>query len=1132
MRKVALCLVLGLCILSAAALAGEGRLLRFPDVTKDKIVFSYAGDIYTVPRAGGTAMRLTSDEGLELFAKFSPDGKMIAFTGQYDGDLQVYVMPAAGGEPKRLTYHPGLQHMAERMGPENIVLGWHPDGKSVLFRSRRDVGQGWDGRAYLVKLDGGMPEPLPMALAGFTSFSPDAKKVAYCPIFRDFRTWKRYKGGMAQDVWIFDLQTFQSQKITDWDGTDNMPMWYQDKIYFNSDRTGTLNLYCYDIASAKTRQVTQFNEYDVRWPSLGPDGIAFENGGYVYVMDLPSETVHKVPIELNADLPQMRPEYVKISDRISEFDIAPDGKRAVFSARNEIVTVPAKEGNTRNLTNTSGACEKEPAWSPDSKWIAYISDETGEEEIYIISQDGKEKIQLTTDGHCRRYNLSWSPDSKKIVFSDKDLRLYCIDVAAKKTTQIDKAERNEIHDYSWTADSRYLAYYKGLPNEIGAIFIYSFDDGVIHQVTPGLTDDFAPCFDPDGKYLYFLSQRNFNPILSSYEFDFTNRAITDLYLILLQKDEKSPFLPGSDEAGAKDDKDADMHKDGRPGPPEPGKGKDPGSMEPGKKEGDEKKDKAPVKVKIDFDGIYDREVAFDLPAGEYGGVSAISGAVFYTSAPLSGLMGKINEDESSLHKYDIKEKKDAEWAQGVNNYVLSANREKMLISKHNEYSIVDVAGSGPGAGPRPGMGGGKPGADDSRLDLSHMEMKLDRRAEYAQMFDEIWRLDRDFFYDKNMHGVDWPKMKERYRALLPYVANRFDLTYIAGEMMGELCCSHTYVGGGGDRGGGPGREGPPAGNIGLLGCDFAVDKQNNRIKIARILKGENWDESLRSPLRDPDIDVKEGDYLLAINGKEVTGDIDPYTLTANTLGQTIALTVNSKPTMAGAHDVTVKPIAEEESLRYYTWVENNRHYVDSVSGGKIGYIHIPDMGGPGLVRFMKMFYNQIHKEGLIIDVRYNGGGFVSRLVLDRLSRKVTGVNFSRNFASGFDPGDAVNAHMITLVNQFSTSDGDNFPYFFRLLGLGPVMGKRTWGGVVGIRGFRPLADGGYATVSEFTTYSLDSKWIMENHGVDPDIEVDNLPDRAAKGYDDQLDKAIEYIAKQVKEQPVVLPPYPGPPAKR
>jgi tricorn protease len=406
-----------------------------------------------------------------------------------------------------------------------------------------------------------------------------------------------------------------------------------------------------------------------------------------------------------------------------------------------------------------------------------------------------------------------------------------------------------------------------------------------------------------------------------------------------------------------------------------------------------------------------------------------------------------------------------------------------------------------------------------------MEMKLDRRAEYAQMFDEIWRLDRDYFYDKNMHGVDWPKMKERYRALLPYVANRFDLTYIAGEMMSELACSHTYVGGGE-------KADIPPSKVGLLGCDFAVDKQNNRIKIARILKGENWDEALRSPLRDPEIDVKEGDYLLAINGKEVIGDIDPYSLMVNTLGQTVTLTVNGKPSMTGAHDVTVKPIAEDEALRYYTWVENNRHYVDSISGGKIGYIHIPDMGGGGLVRFLKMFYNQIQKEGLIIDVRYNGGGFVSRLVLGRLSRKVTGVSVSRNFAPDFSPGDAVNAHMITLANQFSTSDGDNFPYFFRLLGLGPVMGMRTWGGVVGIRGFRPLSDGGFATVSEFTTYSLDSKWVMENHGVDPDIVVDNTPERAAKGFDDQLDKAIEYIAKKIKEQPIVLPPYPGPPAKR
>jgi len=1099
-RSVRISILLSLIMaLVGSTAADEARLLRFPDVSAENVAFVYAGDIYVAPRDGGQAIRLTSHEGLELFPKFSPDGNTIAFTGEYDGDMAVYIMPVAGGEPKRLTYHPAIQRIAERMGPDNIVMDWHPDGRRVLFRSRKEAPDSWFGRAYLVDTAGGLPEALPMYEAGFTSLSPDAQKIAYCPIFRDFRTWKRYKGGMAQDVWIFDLQSFENKKITDWIGTDNQPMWYQNRIYFNSDRTGTLNLYCYEIETGETRQVTTFTDYDVRWPSLGPDGIAFENAGFVYVMDLPSETIEKASIGMISDHLKTRPEIVNVSDMITDFSVSPDGKRALFSARGEIFTVPAKEGNTRNLTGSCGAHDKEPYWSPDGKWIAYLSDESGEDELYLIPHDRSDKIRLTTDGHGWRRGLRWSPDSKKIAFSDKDNILFYVDVDSKDVIRVDQPKRGGIYDYSWSPDSRYLTYSKNLENSINTIFVYDLDSEDLHQITPGQTNDYSPEFDPDGKYLYFLSERSFNPIFDAYEFEIVNNAITNIYLILLKADQESPFAPESDEVEVAEKKENDDKgdKDAK---------KDDGDEDDGKGEDEEKK------IEIDYDGIYDRQIAIDIPACNYGGLSAISGAVFYLSRPIRGMTAPIGNDETDLHKYIIDDEKDHVFASGVGSYELSGSREKMILARQGGYFIVDA-------------GGTSAGFDDARVNTSNMEMTLDRRVEYGQIFHEAWRRNRDFFYDVNMHGVDWPAMRDKYEVLLPYVAHRFDLTYVIGEMVSELCCSHTYVGGG-DM---PRIE---SSQVGLFGADFEIDRKNNRIKFARILKGESWDESLRSPLTEPEIDVNEGDYLLAIDGEEVTADINPYALTVNKADRLITLTVNDRPTMDGAREVTVKPISSESSLRYHNWVEDKRRYVDSASGGDIGYIHIPDMGSTGMVRFMKMFYYQSRKPGLIIDVRANGGGFVSHLILARLREPVKAMGINRFLEPRRIPGDAVHAHMLTLINEFSVSDGDIFPYYFRWYGLGPLMGVRTWGGIVGIGGGRRLVDGGYNYVPGGTQYNLEGEWIMENHGVEPDIEIENPLDREAKGYDDQLIEAVKYIRKKLEEDPKTLPPYPGPPEER
>ena len=800
----------------------------------------------------------------------------------------------------------------------------------------------------------------------------------------------------------------------------------------------------------------------------------------------------------------MRPEYVDVSDKVRYIDLSPCGKRAVFGARGDIFTVPADKGNTVNLTKTSGANEREPQWSPDGKWIAYISDESGEEELYLVKPDGAEKTRMTTDGYCHKYDPAWSPDSRKLIFSDKELDVFLVDIETKAVKKIDSPTRSETRSFSWSPDSRYVAYGKTLENRISAIFMYCLDDGKIRQVTPGFTNDYAPEFDPDGKYLYFLSERTFNPILSSYEFEFVNNAITNLYLLVLDANEKSPFTPLEDDdsgeeesVGKGEDRDREHERD---------RDKD------HKKDKDKDAGKEVSPVRIDFDGIYDRQVAFDLPSGNYRGIDAVSGAVFYTTGPIRGLAGRVTQDKPSLHKYDIKKEKDHVFAEGVSTYSIAADGEKMIIGKNGGYHIVDVVGP-------------KASFDDNSVDLSQMEMRVDRRAEYVQMFEDTWRMERDFFYDANLHGVDWQKMHDRYAPLLPYCQDRGDLNYVLGEMVGELCCSHTYVGGG-DRVKIDGSE------IGLLGVDFEIDHANSRVRFARILRGENWDKKLRSPLTEPGVDIREGDYLLAINGEEITAAVNPYRLTENSVDRIITLTVNDKPSLNGAREVEVKPIASEESLRYYNWVEDRRLYVDSVSGGEIGYIHIPDMDSYGLVRFAKMYYHQFRKPGLIIDVRYNGGGFVSGLILERLRREIVCMGASRTFANGPSPGGGIRAHMVTLLNEFSCSDGDYFPFFFREYDLGPLMGKRSWGGVIGIRGYRPLMDGGYYTAPEFSIYSLDGEWLMENEGVHPDIEVDNLPDRIARGYDDQLDKAIEYVTEKMKTEPRPLPPVPAPPTPR
>jgi tricorn protease len=1087
----------------------EGRLMRFPDICQGKIVFSYAGDLWVVDSSGGVARRITTDPGLELFPKFSPDGKWIAFTAQYDGNFNVYVMPAEGGEPKQLTFEPDVAPVPERMGPNNQVINWLPDSKRILFLSRRDTYNDWFGRLFTVSIDGGLPERLPLDKGGLTSFSPDGTKIAYNRIFRNFRTWKRYTGGMAQDIAIYDFKNNTYERITDYPGTDTYPMWHGDTIFFGSDRgpEHRINIYSYSLKTKQTRQITEFKDYDVGWPSLGPDAIVFANGGYLYTLDLRSQKTKKLTVYLPGDRDLARPHWSNVSHFVTDFNISPEGNRAVMTARGDIFTVPAKYGSIRNLTQTPGIREKFAAWSPDAKWIAYVSDRSGEDELYITPSDGMgRETRITTDGKMTRMAPVWSPDSKKLLYADKDLRLFYVDINEKTPVLIDQGKYFDITEYVWSPDSKWVAYAKQEENTNNAINLYSLADKKITPMTTSFTNSTAPAFDPGGKYLFFLSQRDYNEVLGVYDFEFANPKATRVYLVTLRADLPSPFAPKSDEGGKKPDESADEEKG---------------------KAGDKEKREAEDVVKnfrIDLAGIENRVVALPTPVANIVTLRAGKQGVYYSTAPVRGLSGPLPGEQSAIHVYDLKERKASVLLTGAVNFELSFDGSKLL------YSAApggDAGDDDEDPGPRAltfGIIDAKPvdtphHVGEGELDLASMDMRIDPRAEWQQMFNEVWRQERDFFFEKSMNGVDWPRERERYAALLPYVGDRYDLTYLLGEMIGELANSHTYTGGG---------DSPdlhPV-NLGLLGVDYELDAASGFYRFKKIYPGENWDAGLRSPLTEPGVVVKEGDYLIAVNGRELKAPEPPDELFVNTAAQTVTLTVNSQPSEAGARQVVVKPVSTEYGLRQLDMIETNRRKVDRATGGRVGYIYIPDMEGEGLNEFVKQFFPQVRKEGLIIDVRYNGGGFVDQLIFERLRRILAGMDAARNFASATIPDVVFHGSMVGITNEYAASDGDIFSYYFKQYHLGPLIGMRTWGGVRGIRGYIPLLDGGYITRPEFSVYGLNSEWVIENHGVAPDIEVDNTPDQVMKGRDPQLERAIEEVMKAINEHPKHLPPRP------
>ncbi|MBI2517647.1 MAG: PD40 domain-containing protein [Opitutae bacterium] len=1098
----------------------QTRLLRFPATNGTEIVFSYAGQLYAVGLEGGTARRLTDGPGWAVFPRFSADGAQLAFTAQYDGNTEVYVMPAEGGTPRRLTYTAtlGRDDLSDRMGPNNLVMAWKNKTNEIAFRSRMHDANDFIGQLYTVGPDAEVPQQLPVPRGGFLSFSPDDTKMAYNRVFREFRTWKRYRGGMADDVWIFDFKTGALENITHNDAQDIIPMWApNNKVYFLSDRDGHMNLFSYDLASKKTVQHTAFKDYDVKFPSLGQGGIVFEQAGYIWHFDLKTEKARQVPISVKEDLAIARGGLVNVSKLVAGVQPAPDGKRAVVTARGEVFTVPAKNGAIRNLTNTSGAHERDANWSPDGKWISYLSDVTGENEIWIRPQGGLgEPVQVTQGATTYYYTPVWSPDSKKLLWGDREQRLRIADVGTKEVTFIEQSPIFEITDYDWSPDSKWVSWVSPEQNSYSKVKLYSLETKTIHEVTDGWFSARAVTFSDDGKWLLFSSGRDFTPTFGATEFNHIYRDWERVYLVALNQGVESPFKPKSDEVEiAKDEpKPAEKTPDVKTGENAPAKVADAADKPADKKDaapangGDKKAAKKTVTVTVDVDGLKDRIISLPIAASNYPVIQMAGDKVYYLRT--AGQPGPNNRP--TLLVYNLKDLKETELGQ-FDRFVITADGKKMLVAQQRDYAIVDLPTA-------------KLELKD-KLNLSGLEMNLDRTAEWNQIYNECWRQMRDFFYAPNMHGVDWTAMKGKYGALVPSVRHRNDLTYVIGELIGELSVGHAYVGGG-ER-----LNEAPRIKTGLLGAELSRDPASRAYRIDRILRGENWQDGTRSPLTELGVNVREGDYLLAIDGKPVSGMANPYVALVGTVGHQVVLKVNAQPVPEGARDVTVVPIGDEQQLYYYNWVQKNIDYVARKTNGQVGYIHIPDMGPGGLNEFVKHYYPQLGKKALIIDDRGNGGGNVSPQIAERLSRQLAFLTILRNGQPAANPGGQQVGPKVLLMNEFSASDGDIFPYRFRALGLGKLIGKRSWGGVVGIRGTLPIVDGGTLNRPEFANgYSADGKqWVIEGHGVDPDIVVDNDPAREFKGEDQQLDKAIEVALEELKTKGRDLPPHPPYPDK-
>lgn len=1051
--------------LAASASADEARLLRFPATNGESVVFSYAGDLYSVSIDGGEARRLTSHKGYEMFARFSPDGKSIAFTGEYDGNREVYLMPAQGGEPVRLTYTStnSRDELGDRMGPNNIVMTWSPDGKKIVFRNR--IADGFVGKLMTVTPDGAMPHAIELPEGGFCSYSPDGKKLAYNRVMREFRTWKYYRGGMADDIWIWDGKKVEN--ITPGcDAQDIFPMWVGEEIYFASDRDMTMNIFVYNTGTGETSKVTNFSDFDVKFPSSDGKTIVFEQAGYIWKLDPKTKKSEKITISISSDNIQARPERKYVAGAVTDASLSPDGARVAVTARGEVFDVPASRGVTRNITRTPGSNDRCASWSPDGKSIAYVADITGESEVWLQNalDESATPVQLTKDNDSYIRALQWSPDGKKILYTDRKNRIVEVDPASKTKRVVMTCPESEFRDVAYSPDSKWLTYTKPASNNMSVVYVYNIAAEKEYPVTEKWYNSSSPAFSSDGKYLVYKSDRDLNPIYSRVEWNYAYTNMSGIYMTMLAKDTPSPLLP----------------KDG---------------LAPAEKKGpkDEPKDEN-VDVVIDADGLVARVVKLPIHVAGWGACFCDGKKLWYPGG-------------NGTHVFDLATQKDENCCEGTIRYRFGDKKALLMKGRGSDISVVDFPSA-------------KVHADES-VDLGNMVAVADYAAEWPQIFDEVWRAFRDGFYLENMHGRDWNAVKAKYAELLPYAKTRLDLNYIIGEMISELACGHAYVSIGE-------YDKPERISMGLLGAELSKHK-SGYFRIDRILEGAPYEEKLRSPLTEPGIGVEAGNYITAIDGVPTKDVANIYSLLVGKAGVLTELTVN-KTASAGGQKVVVRPISDEAPLYHYEWVMRNLRTVEEKSGGKVGYIYIPDMGPEGLNEFVRYWYPQLDKEALIIDDRANGGGNISPMVIERLQREAYRLTMQRTSTmTGTIPNGTHTGPKVLLVNKYSASDGDLFPWSFKATGLGTVIGTRSWGGIIGISGSLPYMDGTDVRVPFFTNYDAKTgEWIVENHGVDPDIVLDNDPVKEAAGIDQQLDEAIRVALEQIKDRRQL----PGVPAPR
>lgn len=1085
LRYLLLALIL-LLALSTVASANGTRLLRQPAVSRDLVAFEYGGDLWVVARSGGQARRLTSTPGVETEPQFSPDGSRIAFTATVAGNTDVYVVPTTGGDPKRLTYHPAM----------DAVRGWTPDGRRVVFASDRDTAPHAHFRLWTIETSSGMPEPLPMPRAYTGVFSSDGQRLAYeefsVAMFPPWAQnqasqWRHYRGGRTHPIRIMKVSDYSVEQLPWSNSNDTAPMWIGNTVYFLSDRNHTVNLFGYRLDTKALAQLTRHEDFDIMSASAGPDAIVYEQAGYIHLIDAKSGQSRRLTIEVTGDFPWARPQFKKVAGMIRSAMLSPTGVRAVFEARGDIFTVPAEKGDYRNLTQSSGAHDRSPVWSPDGAQVAWFSDVSGEYQLMIGDPAGITKpraVALPSSAYFS--NLAWSPDGKSLLFQDNHLNLFTLDITSGRSQRIDTdAYYDPSHqpDAAWSPDSKWIAYSKVLDSHMRAVFVYSIADGKAFQLTDGMSDSISPAFDAGGKYLYFLASTDYGPRTGWLEMSSLDRPVRRaIYLAVLTANEPSPLLP---ETG--DEPLAEPRPEAPAKPPS-----------------------GPVAVRIDVAGISQRILALKVPAGDYTDLMAgAAGVIFYAEPMAPGGAGAGGG--SRLQRYQLKERAAAPFLEGIRAYTLSADKKKLLYQ----------AGGGPSGGRWGIVATDRPAkVGDGPISVAQLETLVDPRAEWAQIFRETWRIQREYFYDAKMHGANWQAVYDRYRPMVEHVAHRSDLAYLIATVGGELTVGHSYLTGAGDM---PGED--PV-SVGLLGADFAIE--NGHYRIRRIYTGENWNPELQAPLSAPGIQIVEGDYLLEVNGRPLAPPANLYGAFEGTAGRQTLIRVNKTPSIEGSRVLTVVPVASDQGLRTRAWIEANRRRVDELSGGRLAYVWLPNTGGGGYSYFTRYYYSQQQKDGAIIDERYNQGGMVADYIVNELDRKLLGYFALRDGKTSTSPTAGIYGPKVMIINESAGSGGDALPYYFRLRKIGPLVGTRTWGGLVGTLGFPATIDGGGITAPNLAFYDLAGKWAVENEGVAPDIEVEYTPAEVIKGRDPQLERAVQEAMKLLEKNPVRRVPRPEP----